>query len=51
VVFNIASSNGDGGLVAAEDDGNKLATAIISWVFFVNNILKKLSILTTPTTE
>ena len=48
MVFDITSSNSDGGLVTAEDDGNKHATIVISWVFFVNNILKNLSKKTTP---
>jgi hypothetical protein len=39
MVFNITSANCDGGFVTAEDDGNEHATFIISWVFFINNIL------------
>ena len=42
MVFNVTSSNGDGGLVTAKDDGNEHATVIISRVFIINSILSTL---------
>ena len=51
MVFNVTSSNGDGGLVTAKDDGNEHATIIISRVFVINSILKNLSIRITPRTR